>query len=154
MTRQGATYLTLHQNQAMKDQLRPAATLRKYPGEVPYDFSNPAATQKRICKFCFLYFGAINLKDIYQKECCISNSTPVCENSNSTQEEPRRVRLVRVKACRGVELLYLMENDDVDWYDFDEVDVGDVELPPERSVEDGTPVIGDMEPVWTDDPKE
>ena len=62
----GATYLTLHQNQAMKDQLRPAATLRKYPGEVLYDFSNPAVkediTKKRIYKFCGLYFGAINLK--------------------------------------------------------------------------------------------
>ena len=34
------------------------------------------------------------------------------------------------------------------------VDVGDVELPPERPVENGTPVIGDMEPVWTDNPKE
>ena len=46
------------------------------------------------------------------------------ETQNSTQEEPRRVGPVHVKACRGVELLYLMENDDVDWYDFDKVDVG------------------------------
>ena len=155
----GATYLTLHQYQAMKDQLRPAATLRKYPGEVPYDFSNPAVkenvTKKRICKFCGLYFGAINIKEIHQKECRVSNSTPVTvETQNSTQEEPRRVRPVRVKARRGVELLCLMENDVVDWYDFDEVDVSDVELPPERSVEHGTPVIGNMEPIWADDTKE
>ena len=141
------------------NQLRPAATLRKYPGEVPYDFPNPAVkedvTKKIICKFCCLYFGAINLKEIHQKECRVSNSTPVTvETQNSTQEEPRRVRPVRVKARRGEELLSLMENDDVDWYDFDEVYAGDVELPPERSVENGTPVIGDMEPVWTDDPKE
>ena len=61
---------------------------------------------------------------------------------------------MRVKARRGVELLCLMENDDVNWYDFEELEVGDVELPPERSVEHGTLVIGDMEPVWTDDPKE
>ena len=149
-----ATYLTLHQNQAMKDQLRKAATLRKYPGEVPYDFSYPAVkedvTKKRICKFYGLYFGAINLKEIHQKECRLSNSTPVTvETQNSTQEEPRRARPVRVKARRGVELLSLMKNDDVDWYDFDEV-----ELPPEPSVEHGTPVIRDMEHVWTDDPKE
>ena len=118
-------------------------------------FRKDDVTKKRIYKFCGLYFGAINLKKIHQKECRVSNSTPVIvETQNLTQKEPRRVRPVRVKARRGVELLRLMENDDMDWYDFDEVDVGDVELLLERSVEHGTPVIGDMEPVWTYDPKE
>ena len=66
-----------------------------------------------ICKFCGLYFVTINL---HQKECRISNSTPVTvQTQNSTQEEPRRVRPARVKARRGVELLCLMENDDMDW---------------------------------------
>ena len=47
---------------------------------------------QRSRKMSLRHFGAINLKEIHQKGCRVSNSTPVTvETQNSTQEEPRRV---------------------------------------------------------------
>ena len=52
----GATYLTLHQNQAMKDQLRPAVIICKYPGEVLYDFSKPEVKEEKNFQILWLVF--------------------------------------------------------------------------------------------------
>ena len=38
-------------------------------------------------------------------------------------EEIHPIRPQRVKARRGVELLCIMETNELEWYDFDEVDV-------------------------------
>ena len=61
----GAVYLSLHQNIAMKDSLKPASARNKYPVEITYD-SNPAVDsatiEKRTCKYCKRYFGVINVK--------------------------------------------------------------------------------------------
>ena len=43
-----------------------------------------------------------------------------------------------------------METNELEWYDFDEVDVSGLEIPVERFILHGTPVLDDMAPVWTD----
>ena len=136
----GDTYLTLYQSLSMKDDLTPSATLRKYPKGVPYDYSNPAVKEetirKRICKSCGLYFGAINAKESHQRTCSPVNVSLSHDHGEQNEDpgvrkEQVRVRPVRVKARRVVELL-CMENNELDWYDFDEMDV---------AVDDGRPVL-------------
>ena len=50
----GASYLTLNQNIAMKDALKSDSARKKYPNEMPYDFSNPVVDsetmKKRMCQ--------------------------------------------------------------------------------------------------------
>ena len=85
----GANYLTLHQNLAMKIALRPAVTRRKYPNEIPYDYSNPAidndTMKKQTFTHCKMYFGAINVKNIRQKM-CTSRGKQVQDSNSRTRE--------------------------------------------------------------------
>ena len=60
------------------------------------------------------------------------------------EEEIHPIRPQRVKARRGVELLCIMETNELEWYDFDEVDVSGLRF------QHGSPVLDDMDPVWTD----
>ena len=69
----GAVYLTLTQNLAMTSALITEKLKKKYNGEVPYDYSNPAVStktlKKRMCVKCNLMFAAINVKETHQKWC-------------------------------------------------------------------------------------
>ena len=59
----------------------------------------------------------------------------------------------RVKARRGVELLCMMEDNDLEWYDFADVDL-DVNLNdvPLQSKRHGTPImpVEERNPIWED----
>ena len=72
----------------------------------------------------------------------------VIQQKKEMEVEIHQIR--RVKARRGVELLCIMETNELEWYDFDEVDVSGLEIPVERFILHGTPVLDDMAPVWTD----
>ena len=140
----GPRYLTLCQNLAMKDVVAPPSTVKKYKqGGIPYDYSNPAVNKgdvikKRICKHCGSYFGAINAKSSHESDCC-TNSSPT---RPQVHHEEVRVRPSRVKGRRGVELLCMMEDNDLEWYDFADVDL-DVNLNdvPLQSKRHGTPIM-------------
>ena len=58
----------------------------------------------------------------------------------------RPIRPARIKA-KGMELLCLIENQ-LDWYDADEVDTDGLDIPAELSAEHGTPFLGDPNPIW------
>ena len=155
----GATYLTLCQNLAMKDAVAPPSTVKKYKqGGIPYDYSNPAVNKgdvikKRICKHCDSYFGTINAKGSHESDCC-TNSSPT---RPQVHNEEVRVRPSRVKARRGVELLCMMEDNDLEWYDFADVDL-DVNLNdvPLQSKRHGTPImpVEERNPIWAEDNEE
>lgn len=108
-----------------------------------------------LCNRCGSYFGAINAKNSHEKECQHANSSSTRPQvAHAAQEDlVTRVRPSRIKARRGVELLCLMENNDLEWYDLDDVD-DDVNLSeaPFQSVRHGTPVIPieQRKPVWMD----
>ena len=52
---------------------------------------------------------------------------------------------------RGLELLCLIEDDEVDWYDIDEVDADGLDVPPELSAQHGTPILGELDLIWRSD---
>ena len=57
------------------------------------------------------------------------------------------IRLARIKARRELELLCLIENQ-LDWYDADEVDNDGLDIPEELSDEHDTPFLGEPSPIW------
>ena len=63
-------------------------------------------------------------------------------------ELPSTTNPSRVKARRGLELLCLIEDDTLDWYDFDEVNTEGLVIPPELRAKHGTPVLEDNDPIW------
>ena len=69
--------------------------------------------------------------------------------SDPAEEMEEEIHQIRPRH-RGVELLCIMETNELEWYDFDEVDVSGLEIPVERFIQHGTPVLDDMAPVWTD----
>ena len=139
----GAAYLTLCQNLARKAALAPSAAVRKYPkGGIPYEYSNHAVNKGDVIK------KRINSKTSHEKECRSAGQSEARSNQSEAQElvideevRSTRVRPTRVKARRGVELFCLMENNELDWYDFDEVDVDPSEVPGQLSALHGIPVI-------------
>ena len=157
----GAIYLSLTQNLAMRDTLKTESMSKKFK-DIPYDYSNPAVSpetlKKRICSTCELMFGAIKGKEEHQKMCTkkkskqtnqIANSFPVTSAISSSDNTPiRPIRPSRVKARRGLELLCLIEDDTLDWYDFDEVNTEGLVIPPELRAKHGTPVLEDNDPIW------
>ena len=157
----GAVYLTLAQNLAMKSALITVTTKKKYKEEVLYDYSNPAVStetlKKRMCVKCNLMFAAINMKETHQKWCTkkprrTDDITQVIEESEASTSieaasSSRPIRPARIKARRGLELLCLIENQ-LDWYDADEVDTDGLDIPAELSAEHGTPFLGDPNPIW------
>ena len=172
----GATYLTLSQNVTMKDALQPESARKKYLNEMPYDFSNPAVDSdtmtKRLCTKCKRLFGAINMKDAHQKMCVGPKKHPrdpatqdiaamiqnipynweSCSSKQGIDAAPvRSIRPARLKARRSLEILCLMESDELDWYEIDDIDTSGLELPPERHIQHGTPVLGDHESIWSID---
>ena len=74
----------------------------------------------------------------------------VSEPAGAMEEEIHPIRPQHVRARRGVELLCIMETNELERYDFDEIDVSGLEIPVERFIQHGTPVLDDMDPVWTD----
>ena len=44
-----------------------------------------------------------------------------------------------------------MENDELDRYEFDAVDVAVDDVPPERTLHHGTLVIEDIDPIWREE---
>ena len=131
----GAVYLTPTQDLAMMSALITEKLKIKYNEEVPYDCSNPAVStdmlKKRMCVKCNLMFAAINMKEKHQKWCPkkprrTDDMTRVIEESVAltsieAASSSRPIRLARVKAGRGLELLCLIENQ-LEWYDADEID--------------------------------
>lgn len=168
----GAKYLSLTQNLAMREVLKPVSTKGKV---IPYDYSNPAVDRatidKRTCKHCSLYFGAINVKDSHEKTC--SSKPTSRKNTNkakattskdgeiqnlearedSSNISTRPIRPCRVKARRGIELLCMMGDDDFDyeWHDEDECDLEGLAIPPDVTFQHGTPLLEDADPIWTTD---
>ena len=45
-------------------------------------------------------------------------------------------------------LIKYMENHEYEWHNVDDVDTTGLVQPKENTVEDGTPIIYDREPVW------
>ena len=56
-------------------------------------------------------------------------------------ERPIRIRPLRIKARRGVELLCLMQTHDLEWYKMSEVDVKGLDVPNDHVLQHGTPVL-------------
>ena len=74
----------------------------------------------------------------------LKDSLPV---GNGT--EARKVRPQRVAARRQNELLCAMAFQELEWHAINDVDFDDESDIPEVVPKSGTPVLNDMDPIWT-----
>ena len=145
-----AKYLSLFQYLALNARLIPCRASDKYQKGIPYDYSCPSTKDclsDHICKYCGLYFGSIKSKQNHSSSCRKKESTP-----SVNIEQPRKVRPQRVAARHQKELLCAMAFQELEWHAIEDVyfEVDETEIP-EDAVQNGTPVIDKLEPIWTSD---
>lgn len=145
-----AKYLSLFQNLALNASLIPTRAIDKHPKGIPYDYSCPSTKDclaDRTCKYCGLYFGSIKSKQNHSITCRNRETTPCLRI-----EQPRRVRPQRVAARRQGELLCAMAFQELEWHAIDDVEwEADEDEIPDVALQSGTPVIDNIQPVWTSD---
>ena len=105
----------------MKDQPN-SAPLKKYFHEIFYDYSCSAAQEvinQRICSSCGMYFASIKEVTIHNK--ALHNA----RSANQSQQLPQQLPQLPqgVAARREGELLYALEFHELEWVNFDDVDV-------------------------------
>ena len=142
-----ASYLLLFQNIALNASLMPKHAITKFPKGIPYDYSCPSTKDNladSICKHCGLYFGSIKSRQYHSAFCRTKDSLPV-----GNRTEARKVRPQRVAARRQNELLCAMAFQELEWHAINDVDFDDESDIPEVVPKSGTPVLNDMDPIWT-----
>ena len=125
----------------------PKHAITKFPKGIPYDYSCPSTKDNladRICKHCGLYFGSIKSRQYHSAFCRTKDSLPV-----GNRTEARKVRPQRVAARRQNELLCAMAFQELEWHAINDVDFDDESDIPEVVPKSGTPVLNDMDPIWT-----
>ena len=143
-----ASYLSLFQNIALQASLTPKQAIKKFPKGIPYNYSCPSTKDVltgRLCYHCGLYFGSIKSTVNHSSYCRTKAET-------STAAVTRKVRPQRVAARRQKELLCAMAFQELEWHAIDDVDFDDNQVDiSEIAPKSGTPVIEDIQPIWSSD---
>ena len=144
------SYISLFQNIALQASLTPKQAIKKFPKGIPYDYSCPSTKDVltgRLCYHCGLYFGSIK-SNVNDSSYCRTKAEA------STAVVTRKVRPQRVAARRQKELLCAMAFQELKWHAIDDVDFdfddNQVDIS-EVAPKSGTPVIEDIQPVWSSD---
>ena len=128
-------------NMALDKSFLSSRALKKFPKGLPYDFACPTMQNilpKRICVKCGKYFASVNSLRSHAASCSSGSKDATSAVSRGL------VRPQRLAAKRQRELvcvLRYMETEELEWHDEDEVDASGLEMPQERVVKSGTPVI-------------
>ena len=143
-----ASYLSLFQNIALQASLTPKQAIKKFPKDIPYDYSCSSTKDVltgRLCYHCGLYFGSIK-SNVNHSSYCRTKAEA------STAAVTRKVRPQRVAARRQKELLCAMAFRELEWHAIDDVDFDDNQVDiSEIAPKSGTPVIENIQPIWSSD---